>query len=219
MSSLTFRLPVGTDVFNDLPKSAKSFLKEGLNVLSRVYAQQPPIILSLVMEGAAGSEPKAGDLSTKFGLGEDDSQSLVGAISFLVLILSHPRPEPIPTIVKGLLSAEILAPDAEAAVALLLNDVSRTAAANATFRRSSLATRLLPAFSNLSSAIDIRLDFEKDQVVIAVPVALIHIDTDASEEQLRFQMTKRQIEGMVEDLKRVLTRLDAAEKWMQGRPL
>jgi hypothetical protein len=217
MNSFSFRLPVGTDVFSDLPRSAKTFLMGGLNILARIHSSQPGIIVRIAVEAAAGVEPTVSDLSAKFGLNERDSQALVGAISFLVLVLSHPNPEPVPTVVEGLVAAEVLDSAAKAAVATVLNDVNREATATAAFRRSSIATRLLPALTELNSVIDVRLDFEKDQPTVAVPVALVHIDTDTADHEIRFQMTKRQLEEVIEELRKTLSRIEAAEKWVQGR--
>ena len=73
MSGFTFRLPIATsDFLNDLPKSAKTFLREGFNVLARIESPQP--ITSIISESAeSGSEPKANDLASKFGLNKADS--------------------------------------------------------------------------------------------------------------------------------------------------
>jgi len=92
MSSFSLRLPVGTsDLFNDLPNSVKHFLRNALNIFTRLYGQHPQVIVSVVLDSvASGSEPKATDLSARFGLSEDDGQAMVGAISFLMLILSKP---------------------------------------------------------------------------------------------------------------------------------
>lgn len=223
MSSFSFRLPVGTsDFFSDLPKSAKHFLLEAFNIFARVHAHYSQLVVSIILESvASGVEPKAADLSTKFGLSENDGQAMVAAISFLVLILSRPaepEPEPISTIIEGLSSSGILGPAAQSAVESVLNEIARDRQTiTAAFRRSRVSSRLLPSFTHLSYVIDIRLDFDKDQVAVAVPVLLLHIDTDAEDEEIRLQMNRRQLEGTIEDLQKALSRLDAAEKWVQER--
>jgi hypothetical protein len=222
MSAFSFRLPIGTsDFFNDIPKAAKRFLRESLNVAARVHQQHARLITTTILESAAsGTEPKASDLSTQFGLNDNDGQSLLGAISFLVLILSKPDgPESVSTIVDELRSAGILDPAAEGAVSAILNglDHERPAVA-AAFRRSNLASRLLPSLTDLSFVVDVRVDFDGDRIALAIPVVLVHIDTDTTDNEIRFQMNKRQLEVVIEDLKKTLSRVEAAEKWAQGQP-
>ncbi len=221
MSAFSFRIPVGTsDLFNELPKGAKHFLNEGLKVVARVHQQYGPVLGNMITETAStGVDPKASDLAAAFRLTEDESQTLVGTISFMKLIFSKPgEPEPVSSIVTSLVSSEILAPSDQADITSLLNEIDQhRPALSEGLRRSHLAARLLASFSDLNSVVDIRLDFDKDQIAVAVPVLLVHIDTDVDDQEIRFQMSRKQLEAVVEDLKQALTRLEAAEKWIRGR--
>jgi len=219
MSGFTFRLPIATsDFLTDIPKSAKSFLREGFNVLAGI--QPPQLITSIILESAeSGSEPKAADLASKFGLSKGDTQSLVGVISFLGLLLSKPGdPEPVPTIVEALLSSEIIDKNAQATITVVLNELDRDrSSVTSALRRTSLASRLLPSLTDLSIVVDVRIGFDNEEVALAVPVALVHIDTDANNQEIWFQMTKAQLQTAIEDLTKTLARVEAAEKWSQGQ--
>jgi hypothetical protein len=166
----------------------------------------------------SGSEPKAPDLASKFGLNKADSQSLVGIISFLVLLVSKPgEPEAAPTIVGALVSAEILDKDAQAAIIVVLNELDRDrSSVTSALRRTSLATRLLPSLTDLNCVVDIRIGFDNDEIALAVPVVLVHIDTDSKDQEIWFQMSKGQLKTAIEDLTKILLRVEAAEKWSQG---
>lgn len=221
MSAFSFRIPVGTsDLFNELPKSAKHFLKDGLKVVARVHQQHGPLLANMIMESAAtGTDPKASDLAASFRLSEDESQTLIGAISFIKLIFSKPgEPEPVASVVNSLISSEILDASAQAEITSVLNEIDQNRSTVAQgLRRSHLAARLLASFIDLNTVVDIRLDFDKDQIAVAVPVVLVHIDTDVNEQEIRFQLTRKQLEGVIEDLKQTLIRVEAAEKWIRGR--
>jgi hypothetical protein len=219
MSGFTFRLPIATsDFLTDIPKSAKTFLREGFNVLAGI--QPPQLVTGIVLESAeSGSEPKAADLASKFGLSKADSQSLVGVISFLGLLLSKPgEPEAVPTIVNALLSSEILDKSAQATITVVLNELdSDRSSVTSALRRTSLASRLLPSLTDLGCVVDVRIGFDNDQVALAVPVVLVHIDTDSSRQEIWFQMSKGQLQTAIEDLTKTLLRVEAAEKWSRGQ--
>lgn len=77
---------------------------------------------------------------------------------------------------------------------------------------SSLQSELLPSLTQFEVKIDVRLDFEKEKVTNAVPVTLVHIDTDSSEKELWFQMTPSQVEGLAAKLQQVVKQLKEAEQ-------
>jgi hypothetical protein len=221
MSGHSVRLPMGTsDLFDDLPKGAKSFLREGFNVVARIQPQHLRLIAAVVVAGlTSGAEPKAGDLSAQFGLNEADAQSLLGAIGFISLILSKPgEPEPTTNVVNGLLSAEVLDRAAQESVTTILRELdSDRPTIKAALRRSNLASLLLPALTDLSFVVDLRIDFDGDQVASTVPVLVVHIETDARDHEISFQMSRGQLEAAIEDLSRALARLQSAEKWAQRK--
>jgi hypothetical protein len=127
------------------------------------------------------------------------------------------EPEPVPTIVDALLSAEILDKNAQAAITAVLNELERDrSSVSSALRRASLATRLLPSLTDLSCVVDIRIGFDNDEIALAVPVVLMHIDTDSNNQEIWFQMSKGQLKTAIEDLTKILLRVEAAEKWSQG---
>jgi hypothetical protein len=64
--------------------------------------------------------------------------------------------------------------------------------------------------------VDIRIGFDNDEIALAVPVVLVHIDTDSKDQEIWFQMSKGQLKTAIEDLTKILLRVEAAEKWSQG---
>jgi hypothetical protein len=70
----------------------------------------------------------------------------------------------------------------------------------------------LPSLVDFETAVDVRLRFEKGQIKAGVPVVLVHIDTDATHEELWFQMTKAQAERLCTSLNDLLKDLEKAER-------
>jgi hypothetical protein len=185
-----------------------------------VYPKYASVLPGFVLESvASGAEPEVSDVSIKFGLDQAEARSLLGAINFLGVILSAPgEQEDESKMSDGMLAAEIISKDAQVTVVSLLNELQRERSTVAgAFRRAALAHRLLPTLIDLELMVDVRMDFDKDQIALAVPVVLMHIDTDAADQEIWLQMNKGQLHKAIEDLKKTLARLEAAERWIQGR--
>jgi hypothetical protein len=87
-----------------------------------------------------------------------------------------------------------------------------------TIRRASLPAQVLPAISNFEVVIDLRLAFDDGAVTDSVPVALLHVDTDAEVEELWFQASREQLQQMRNDIDGALRKMDAAEAWGKREP-
>ena len=222
MGSFSVRLPVGTvppEFFSDIPKSARNFLKKGFSVVARLYPKYAEVLPSIAVESVvSGAEPEPSDVGAKLGINLDDARALLGAISFLAVIASAGEKDAVPQTMDALVSAQMLEKDSQGPITSLLTVLqSERTRVSGAVRRSALSSRLLPSLTDLELMIDVRVEFEKDQVGLAVPVLLVHVDTDAAHEELWFQMNKRQVEKAVDDLKQALARLEQAEKWVQSK--
>ena len=85
-------------------------------------------------------------------------------------------------------------------------------------KRSAITDQVLPAFYDINIAVDLRIGFLGDRVDIAVPVAVIHIDTDVEDRQLWFQASKRKLLVIRDEIDEALQKMDAAEAWGEREP-
>ena len=76
--------------------------------------------------------------------------------------------------------------------------------------RRSLVNAVLPSFDGFESVLDVRIG-EGEQKGVAVPVAIAFLDTDARDEQLWFQLTKEDVQELIE-LNALLKRFEAADE-------
>ena len=100
----------------------------------------------------------------------------------------------------------------------VLRFASAVASRRGTFKqvmdRSRLASEVLPSLLEFESTVDIRLGFEKGRVAVFMPVALLHIDTDAQGQEVWLQLTRLQLEKIAEDLQETLKQMVEAENWV-----
>lgn len=86
-------------------------------------------------------------------------------------------------------------------------------------RRASLPGQVLPSFTDFEIAIDVRIAFEDHGVYESVPVAIVHIDTDASGGEIWFQASKAQMERLKSSVDTAIKRMELAEAWAQKKEL
>ena len=72
--------------------------------------------------------------------------------------------------------------------------------------------------SNVEIVIDLRMAFEQQAVFEAVPVAIVHIDTDADNEEMWFQASRAQLERLRIDIDEAIKRMEVAEAWGRREP-
>ena len=224
MGSFSVRIPpAGLDPsewFKDIPKSIRSFLQRGFVVLESVFPKHSAVLFNLPVEtlvSPGGSDPK--DLAAKLDISAEDATSLLAALSFLALVSASPvEALPVSKIISGLTNAELINPSAtNTAENVLTHFENERSKAGSAFRKVDLSSRLLPSLDDFELEVDVRLEFEKEQIGLAVPIVLAHIDTDATGQEIWFQMTRMQVEKLLENLKSVSARLEQAEKWVQAR--
>jgi hypothetical protein len=80
-------------------------------------------------------------------------------------------------------------------------------------RKATLTDQVLPSFMNMSVAVDLRIGFTEGRVDVAVPIVLIHIDTDGDNQELWFQCSKQQMLLIKDDIEAALKKMEAAEAW------
>jgi hypothetical protein len=80
-------------------------------------------------------------------------------------------------------------------------------------RRVALPSQVLPYLSDVEIVVDVRMDFEDQEVYEAVPVAMLHLDTDTNNTEIWFQASKSQMEQLRKDIDAAIKRMEIAESW------
>ena len=100
----------------------------------------------------------------------------------------------------------------EAATALLRVIENHYSEGRTNLQRMSLEGEVLPYLMEFEATVDIRLGFDTEgtDVAFAVPVAMLHVDTDSYNQEIWFQVGIAQIETMIETLQIAAERMKAA---------
>ena len=73
--------------------------------------------------------------------------------------------------------------------------------------------------TKFSTMIDLRPGFSEDErsIKFTVPVVIARVTNDETDDDVWFQMSKRQVERLIIDLQNVLVKVEVAEKWSNGK--
>jgi hypothetical protein len=216
-----FRFPVSPSVaiaefFADIPPAVKSYMRQGFVVLSRIAPNSLPRVVEIAAQSVQNpSTIEEDQVAKELGLQPDEARALLSAVSLLTAVSSVRKDKP-DEIVGAAAAASLIPEDSRrAALAFCSELLPQKEALKQTFDTSRLATRLLPALALFETVVDIRLGFRDSSVELSVPVVLVHIDTDASDAEIWFQMQKADVEKIIQDLGKVLSQLSQAEKWSE----
>ena len=200
----------------EMPERAKLAARQGFEVvhgLSDVDRQRAAeLMLASLEKGSAGfdTEPLSNIIPT---LTRRDAGRLATALSISLALLT-----------QNLVSAgefvqaargSIFEPASEAAAhaiaELVISQRERLAKAMA---RNRLANVVLPSLSDFSVTVDLRLQFTNDKVDTFVPVAIVNMDTDGENNRLWCQLSRADIDMILETLQNAANQMDLAEKMM-----
>lgn len=194
------------------PRAFREQAQKGFRILSGLGKDQYGLIVEVVMGTLERGQPSLGELGRRLALTEDETTSLFAAAMILVpLLVNQKTPEEFRTEATkaGFLPPEV----ADAAVPFAKSVHEKREALGRAMRRSALPSQVLPALTNVEIIVDIRMDFEDQEVYEAVPVALFHVDTDVSHTELWFQASKSQMEHFRNDLDEAIKRMEIADAW------
>src|ERR1700730_6819614 len=221
MSTLYFKLPPEPNpdlsaIFSRAPEQVKAQLTLGLKLLSKLTDEQVSDLLEVVKESLVSTVAVSEtEISSRFGMSSEEALALLTTSNVIAVTLST-REDTVEQFISaitkiGLITEGETAGPARFAKAAIRNKDSF----NESLERSSLSSESLPVMTEFEATVDIRPSFEKEsnRIGFAVPVLVVHIDTDKYGQQIWFQLTRRQLEKMIEGLKTALVQIDEGERW------
>jgi hypothetical protein len=205
-----------SDLFVGMPTSIKTFVSEGFAALAKIPASKREELMQVVLGSIdSGSLVEETEAQTKFGLSSDDSRQMLLAAGLIASTLSRRREDTAEAIVDELEKAGALnVADRPAILSFASQVIEDLPTVKKAVERSQLASVVFPSLSQFQTAVDVRLGFEKNRIAFSVPVVLVHIDTDAQGQEIWFQLTRRQVQKIVEDLQESLKQMSVADTWL-----
>jgi hypothetical protein len=221
MSTLYFKLPPEPNpdlsaIFSRAPEQVKAQLTLGLKLLSKLSDEQISDLLEIVKESLVSTVAVSEtEISSQLGMSSEEALALLTTSNVIAVTLST-RDDSVEQFISaitkiGLISEKESEGPARFAKAAIQNKDSF----NESLERSSLSAESLPVMTEFEATVDLRPSFEREtnQIGFVVPVLVMHIDTDKYGQEIWFQLTRRQLEKMIEGLKTALAQIDAAENW------
>ncbi|MBB4391776.1 hypothetical protein [Bradyrhizobium sp. ERR14] len=196
----------------ELPDSLLPRIRTGFDALSKLSAPDRSAVVAKFLD----SFQRTGDLDRDWldstvSISRIEASAILAALSVSVGVLSQTEgtPEDFVQAARGKLFDDSAIRAAQEAASIIASERPRI---SDTIERRTLSAQTLPALESFDVSVDFRFGFDKNnEIKSGVPVALVHVDTDARAE-LFLQMSRSDVEMLVEKLNTVLKQMDAAVK-------
>lgn len=195
-----------------IPRAFKEQAEKGFAVLATISPQHYAEILKAVVVTVESKRAPLEGLEKTLGLSKNDLSALFAAAMLTVPILAQGgnAEEFVSSAVKAGLIADGLVPRIQPFIDTV---IAERIGIGRAIKRAALPSLVLPFLSNVEVVVDLRIGFEQEVVAEAVPVAVIHIDTDAEGKEIWFQASKQQMEDLKTDVQEAIKRMETAESW------
>jgi hypothetical protein len=194
---------------DELPDQFKVKVRSGYKVSSLLSQDARVDIFQRVIDSVGESANlDSTEISKEFGILDAQARDLTLAISISVaLLLDNSASES--EFVELAENTLVESADLESAKVLYREISIHKVELQDRIANSTLASSVLPIIRSVDIEIDLRLKFEHDVIVRAVPVAILHLDTDSSEE-IWLQLKQSDVRKLIETLTTVEEQLKVA---------
>lgn len=199
------------------PRAFREQAKKGFKVLAGIGQQHYAEILRAVVLTLESRQPPFEDLAKRLSLSKDDISSLMAAAMITVPLLGNggTAEEFTSAAIKvDMLSADLVS-EIRPFIQVVVADRSQIGRA---IRRAAMPSQVLPFLADVEIVVDLRMAFEDQKISEAVPVAIVHVDTDAEGEEIWFQVSRSQMERLRNDVDAAIKRMELAEAWTLREP-
>jgi len=221
-----FRIPLNAkiptkELLSDMPAGPKAMVRKGFSAISKLPESAHSILLNKVI-ATTGRTSSAEDeqLAKDLGISVDDATTAMAAIAMLSALASIPsrEGETIEQLLQDVIEAGLATASEKPALLRILPKLQQT---KPDFRKAmdtrELEEAVLPSFDEFEAVVDIRIG-GSERSGFAIPVAIAFLDTDSRDQRIWFQLTKKDVESLVEKLNLVLKRFREAEELIAKMP-
>ena len=201
-------------VFAEIGERPRSILRHGSEVLGGVDPGKIKALLSAARPTFYTDTPnyrQMDEIASVAGVSGDDVAPLLSLVGLIANAVAERKETP-EQFIQEAKAANLVESHGETNALTLARLV---AGDREEIRRdlesANIVSENLPSLAYFEATVDLRLDFSKDGVRNAIPVAILHIDTDASNRELWFQASLSQAVRMKQELEETIRRLQIAE--------
>jgi hypothetical protein len=199
-----------------MPRAFRDEAEKGFVVLADLSKQYYAELLRAVVVTIESNQPPLEELEKNLKIPIKDLSSLFAAAMLTVPILG--RGINAEEFITSAVKARMIPQDLVSKIQPFVDTVvAERRQIERILRRAALPVQVLPSMSGVEVVVDLRLAFEEGAVLEAVPVAIVHIDTDANGEEVWFQASLNQMRELKSNVEKAITQMEAAEAWGTGR--
>lgn len=203
------------ELFENMPSEVREFLKVGYSHLSAIPAASLDVIANRVREwlDPACAEPDVAVLARDLGVDVETVESLKAAVMLqTTAIFSGVRSMPLETFVTRAMNAGALKEEHAAAVKRFGDEYLNKHHADIgdAIARAQSSTHIVPSFRSIDATIDLRVATVREHRVVTMPMAIATLQTDVRDRNLIFQMTARDVDQLLQQLKTIGEQLSYA---------
>ena len=181
-------------------------------MLAEIGQQHYAEILQAVIVTLESKRPPLEKLSETLKIPVNQIDSLFAASMFTVSVLGEGGSAD--EFINSCITAGVIREDRAPKIRSFLNTiVAQQPQIGRTIRRAAMPAQVLPCVSNFEVVVDLRMAFDGEAIAEVVPVAIVHVDTDAEVEELWFQASKQQMQQLKIDVDEAIRRMELAEAW------
>ncbi|MBM5651329.1 hypothetical protein GSH05_06550 [Burkholderia pseudomallei] len=210
--------PTFHSALDDIPERAKSLLVRGLQSLAQLDPGKWEALVEMAISASVSSYPvRPEDVRKHLEIDAEQGRWIGNAATFVVTLLG---------------AYSDVTPDAfisEISERGLVDDTNKDAIKNFVAfvaerrqkleedaEKATLRAAVLPTLQEFNIAVDIRFDEDPNGKPRLAPIAVTMIDTDSEGQLVWFQMSKRQVESVIQQLQEALAKLEKAEAWSKA---
>lgn len=196
-----------------IPPDYQAFIRSGFADLRDLGPELRNIVFEKLRSAPAyPSNLELEPLVAQLGSEPGETRAILAAARLILGIVAYRDDSP-QDVVSAAVEAGVLEQNDAAAILELATDWARDRRElRKSLDESSLQHALLPSLSRIELRVDIRLAFSEGKISSAVPVALVYIDTDATDAQLWFQMSMSQVAALESKLAEIRKQLASASE-------
>jgi hypothetical protein len=198
----------------DFPDRAKASARQGFQIINGLSetdrAKAIEVMFSSLERGGGSIDIER--LSNEIpSLTRRDAGRVLTALSFSFALLTQSEVTPTEFIEAG---RENLFDAGGEITASAIADVviNRRATLDKAMARNRLANAVLPSLAQFDVTVDLRIRFQNEKLQEFVPVALAHIDTDTDNIEFWFQLSRADIDILLDKLTKCAREMDVSEE-------
>jgi len=215
---LSGEIPI-KELLSDMPAAPKAILRKGFSVIAKLPESGHSVLLKRVLANAGRHSPvEEEQLAKDLGISVDEATGAVAALGMFSALASTTHGETVEQVLQGVIDSGLISVSEKPGFLRILPKVQQIKPElSKTVATRRLMDAVLPSFDDFEAVVDIRIgDHEKGG--FAVPMAVALLDTDSRDQRLWFQLTKQDVETLIEKLNLVLKRFKEAEDLVAKLP-